>query len=164
LAAAEPPRAKSTALRFEVSVAPSLLSTATDGRILVAISRNAKVPPRRGIGQTGMTAGPLLGADAKALASGAVVVLDQNAAIFPLSHLSDLPAGRYAVQAVFAHNRDLNLPGAPGNLYSDPTTVTLDAAKGGTIPIELTKAVPAEELPTDTEQVKFIRLRSELQG
>src|SRR5207302_11461837 len=134
----------------------------TDGRVLVVLSRDKKAQPRRSIGETGLKVPPILGADAKAFRSGVTATLDQKSALFPLSHLSDLPPGDYAVQAVFAHNRDLNLPGAPGNLYSDPKTVTLDPAKGGTIRLELTKAVPPDKPPADTDYVKFIHFRSEL--
>ena len=79
-------------------------------------------PVRRSIGETGLNVPPVLGVDAKAFAPGVNVGLDQKSAIFPLAHLSVLPAGEYVVQAVFAHNRDLNLPSAPGNLYSEPKT------------------------------------------
>jgi hypothetical protein len=89
-------------------------------------------------------------------------VLDGSSAIFPIAHLSKLPKGEYQVQAVFDHNRDLRLPDAPGNLYSDPKTVTLDPAVGGVVRLELTKQLPADELPADTTLVKFIKLRSEL--
>ena len=43
---------------------------------------------------------PVLGIDAK-LDSGGKAVLDQSAAIYPLRHLAQLPAGEYHVQAVF---------------------------------------------------------------
>ncbi len=130
--------------------------------MLVVLARDAKAQPLRSIGQAGFKAPPVLGADARALADGLTVVLDQKSAIFPLSHLADLPPGEYTVQAVFACNRDLNLPSAPGNLYSQPKTVTLDPAKGGTVKLELTQAMPADQPPKDSEHVRFIRLRSEL--
>src|SRR5207248_5100347 len=134
-------------LRFEVTVAPTLLAEPADGRMLVALSRDKKAQPRRSIGETGMNVPPVLGADATAFRSGVTAILDQKSAIFPLSHLSELPAGEYLVQAVFAQNHDLNLPNAPGNLYSEPRTVSIDPAKGGTIKLELTKAVPDDKPP-----------------
>src|SRR5207247_1216443 len=57
---------------------------------------------------------------------------------------------------------DLNLVDAPGNLYSVARTFAIDPAKRGIVRLELTKAVPPEQLPADTEQVKYIKLRSEL--
>jgi hypothetical protein len=160
-AAIEHASAADTSLRFEVTVAAGLLRQPTDGRVLVVLNRDRKQQPRQSIGQTGMAAPPMLGADAKAFSAGGIVVLDQKSALFPLPHLAQLLPGEYGVQAVFAQSRDLNLPHAPGNLYSDPKTVTLDPAKGGVVKLELTQAIPAEAMPKDAADVKFIRLRSE---
>src|SRR5262249_59398105 len=57
---------------------------------------------------------------------------------------------------------DLNLPDAPGNLYSDPVTVTLDPARGGTFKLELSHRVPDEKPPDETEYVKYVTIKSEL--
>jgi hypothetical protein len=103
----------------------------------------------------------ILGADGDQLAHGVTVVLDERSAIFPLLDISKLPRGEYIIQAVFDCNRDLRLPAAPGNLVSEPRKVTLDPARGGLVKIELTRALPAEKLPADSEMVKFIKLRSE---
>jgi hypothetical protein len=162
VASQEPPSAPNTTLRFEVTLARALLPGPTDGRVLVALSRGNKDEPRLGIGHYGVDGPPLLGADAKAFAVGAVVVLDQTSAIFPLAHLGRLPAGEYAVQAVLVRNRDLNLVEAPGNLYSAAQTFLLDPVKGGTVRLELAKAIAPEALPPDTEHVRHIKLRSEL--
>lgn len=162
LFAQEPPAAGITALRFEVTVAKGLLAEPADGRVLVALSRDTKAEPRLGMGHYGSNSLPLLGADALAFTAGSTVVLDQTSAIFPVSHLSRLPPGEYAVQAVLHHNRDLNLVDAPGDLYSAARTFMIDPAKPGIVRLELTKAVPPEQLPADTEHVKYIKLRSEL--
>ena len=67
----------------------------------------------------------------------------------PIAHLSRLPKGEYHVQAVFDYNRDLRLPEAPLNLVSDPVKVTLDPAQGGTVKLELTRKLPADEPPKE---------------
>jgi hypothetical protein len=162
LAAGAEPKPVGTTLRFEVALAKGLKTEARDGRLLVALQRGKRGEPRRHIGDTGREAGPLLGRDVTAFAPGDFATLDQTAAIFPIAHLAELPAGDYVVQAVFATNRDLNLPGAPGNLFSDPVAVAVDPAKGGVVKLELTKQVPEEELPPDTELVKWVKLKSEL--
>ena len=162
LAAQEPLPAKDTALRFEVTVAPGLLAEAIDGRILVVLGRDPKAEPRLTISHYNSETALVLGADARGFGTGAVVALDQASALFPLTHLSRLPPGPYAVQAVLHHNRDLNLVNAPGNLHSTVRQVTLDPAKGGVVRLELTKAIPAEAVPADTAHVKYIKLRSEL--
>jgi hypothetical protein len=151
-----------TSLRFEVTMARGLLDQPVDGRVLVVLARRDRPEPRRTIGQTGMDAPPLLGKDANRFGPGSSVVLDQSAALFPIAHLSHLPKGEYFVQAVLDVSRDLKLPDAPGNLYSEAQKVTLDPATGGTVKLELTRKVPEEVVPAETEFVKFVKIRSEL--
>ncbi len=59
-------------------------------------------------------------------------------------------------------NLDLNMANAPGDLYSPVTTVRIDPAAGGTIPLELSRAVPRETLPPDQELVKYLKFHSRL--
>jgi hypothetical protein len=152
--------AQRTALRFEVSVARGLLAGPTDGRVLLVLAQSDRPEPRRSIGRTGMGTAPVLGIDAKALKDGGTVVLDRTSAIFPILDLSQLPKGDYHVQAVFDHNRDLRLPGAPGNLISAPRKVPLDPAAGGTVKVELTSKLPVEALPQETESIKYLKFLS----
>src|SRR5437762_3105752 len=91
-------------------------------------------------------------------AAAGLTLADQTAAIFPIAHLAKLPPGEYRAQAVFHSNRDLNLHDAPGNLYSDPVSVKLDPARGGTFKLELTRRVPDEKPPAETEHVKYVKL------
>jgi hypothetical protein len=151
---------KTTTLRFEVSVARGLLRGPLEGRVVVVLGKKGRREPRLTIGSHGMDAPPVLGADAR-LGPGGTAVVDQKCVIFPIAHLAQLPAGDYAVQAVFIHNRDLLDPHAPGNLYSNPTAVNLDPAKSGAVKLELKHAVPEEKLPADSDSVKYIKLRSE---
>jgi hypothetical protein len=163
-------RPTATNLRFEVTVAPGLLAKPTDGRLLVVLGSEAANPSRRGrrteprqaIGDTGMTAPPVLGADVTGFAPGVVGVVDRASAIFPIESLEALPTGEYDVQAVFDWNPDLRLPDAPGNLYSKVTKARLDPAQGGTVKLALTEQVPPERLPADTERVKYVKLESRL--
>jgi hypothetical protein len=150
-----------TALRFEVGVAPGLLAGPKDGRVLVVLGERARPEPRVFIGQTGLGVPTVLGADARGLKPGGKVVLDQSSACFPLAHLSSLRKGTYHVQAVLVHNRDLLLADAPGNLVSESASVALDPDVGGTVRIELSRKLPEERLPPDSEHVKFVKLRSE---
>jgi hypothetical protein len=160
--AQQPPPAKTTTLRFEVTVAKGLPTEATDGRILVILSRNLKQDPWHAVNHYSTDAAAVLGADAIALKPAATVVLDQRSVVYPLDHLAQLQPGTYAVQAVLCRNRDLCLVSAPENLYSTPFNVTIDPAKGGVVRLELSKAFPADTVPADTEFIKFVKLRSEL--
>ncbi len=44
---------------------------------------------------------------------------------------------------------------------SVPIRVALDPVKGGTVKLELTRKLPADEPPANTDQVKFLKFRSE---
>ena len=159
-----------TGLRFEVTVAPGLLPKPTDGRLLVVLGKRPKGlaalgadnEPRESIGETGLDAPPLLGADVNGFAPGVVGVVDGSSEIFPIPSLAKLPPGEYLVQAVFDWNPDLRIPDGPRNLFSEPQAVTLDPAKGGTVKLTLTKQVPPDRPPSDTATVKYVKLESKL--
>jgi hypothetical protein len=151
-----------TSLRFEVTVAKGLLPEPQDGRLLLVLDRKKSPEPRHAIGQTGLKAPPVLGRDVSGFAPGSVAVIDQTTLLFPLKHLTELPKGDYFVQAVFDTSRDLKLTNAPGNLYSEPFSAKLDPERGGTVKIELTRQIPAEELPGDDVLVKYVKIHSEL--
>ncbi len=153
---------QTTTLRFEVTRAAARTEGLPNGRLLVALGRKGSLRPVFGSIQTGMDAAPVLGHDATGFAPGKTVTLDATAAIFPIASLAKLPAGDYSVQALFASNRDLRSLDSSGNLFSDPVAVHLDPAKGGTVKLTLTHAVPPEALPKETESVKYIKLPSKL--
>jgi hypothetical protein len=160
LALAGDPPAK-TALRFDVTAAKGLLASPQDGRVLIALGRSSRGEPRLAIGEVGPGEVPILGRDANGFTAGATVTLDASAVLFPYGSLSRLPKGEYVVQAVFHYNRDLNFANAPDNLVSEPKKVTLDPAAGGVVKLELTRKLPPDQPPADTEEVKFLKLRSE---
>src|SRR5262249_8005518 len=105
---------------------------------------------------------PFLGKDVEGLAPGKTAVVDAGAALFPYDSLSRLPRGEYYVQAVFDFNRDLRIPEAPGNLYSEPQRVLLDPARGEPGRSERTRAGPPDELPRGSESARSVKIRSEL--
>ncbi|HEV3122795.1 MAG TPA: hypothetical protein VGY53_12865, partial [Isosphaeraceae bacterium] len=126
-------------MRFEVTMAPGLLESAEDGRLLVVLGAHEKPEPRLGVEQTGHEAAPLLASDVSQFAPGKVAVLDGKAAAFPIKELAQLPAGDYWVQALFDRDGEVRLPNAPGTLYSEPKRLHLDPARGETVTLELTR-------------------------
>ena len=159
LLAAEPGRP--TTLRFTVTVAAGLAADRpVAGRLLVVLGRPEGGEPRLTVGQTGIDASPILARDVAALGQGKEAVLDDRSILFPIAHLGDLRPGTYAVQAILHTNPDLNLPNAPGDLYSPVRRFRLDPATGGTVALELSRAIPSETLPADTELVRYVKIRS----
>src|SRR5690349_1084595 len=75
-----------TSLRFEVTVAKGLLTSATDGRMLVVLGKDRDSEPRFWIGEVGMNAPPVLGRDANGFSAGRRVILDSSSAIFPIDN------------------------------------------------------------------------------
>jgi S-formylglutathione hydrolase FrmB len=146
--------------QFEVTIGKAITSPAKDGRLFVVLARTNNPEPRLALGRTGLDAPEVLARDLSAFGPGAVEVLDQSAFTFPLTNLSALPTRDYFAQALFDSDTELRSPNAPGNLYSRPQKLRLDPLRGGTWKLELTQQVPPDQLPADTEQVKFIKLQS----
>ena len=147
-------------LQFEVTINKSLGTPAKDGRLFVILAPANDPEPRLTLGRSGLDAPQALARDVNAFAPGAVAVLDQSAFAFPLTNLAALPAGDYYAQALFDCDTDLRSPSAPGNLFSKPQKLHLDPAQGGTGKLELTEQIPPEQLPADTELVKFVKIQS----
>jgi hypothetical protein len=165
LNADEPARDRPGALRFEVTLNAGEHNPAPwprGGRLMVVLAPPGTREPRLTIGETGMDAPPVLGRDVDGLEPGAVAVLDGRSVLFPLDRLDQLRPGRYAVQALLHRNLDLNLTNAPGDLYGPVRTLRIDPAGGGVVELELSRALPDETLPHDTELVKHIKVRSRL--
>lgn len=147
--------------RFAVRLAPNLVSEPRpEGRLVVVIGRGDRAEPRLGIGRTDGRVDPVLGVDAAGLGPDTVIAVDATAEQFPLKSVANLPAGTYAAQAVLLTNRDLNLPDAPGNLYSEAVKFEWQPGQAATVELTLSKAVPPESVPRDTAAVKYLKLPS----
>jgi hypothetical protein len=163
LAPARAEAGDSTPLRFVVTLAPEIAgSPCRNGRLLVVLGQPERGEPRLTIGQTGVSASPVLGRDVAEFSPGAQMIVDERSIIFPIAHLSMLPPGDYAAQAVLHTNPDLNVRNAPGDLYGPARTVRIDPQAGGTIALELSRAIPGETLPPDTELVRYVKVQSRL--
>jgi hypothetical protein len=146
-------------LRFEVRLAAANVPTPpASGRVLVAVGPARGAPD---FTRTRPPVLPVLGADAEKFTADTPVTLDGKSATFPLTPLNELPAGEYTVQAIFAFNKDVNLPDAPGNRYCDPVKVRLDPKAGTTVKLTLDRTYE-EELPAETATHKYLKLPSKL--
>jgi hypothetical protein len=155
---AQPPTPP-TGITFRVKFDPKLLLGKPEpGRVLVAL---AKPKQRPDFTRTDPPRLPILGADVESFTAETVIELHNNSHTFPLVKLNDLPAGEYEVQAIFATNRDINLPNAPGNRYSTPITVKLDPVAGTVVNLTLDKTFEEQKLE-DTKTVKYLKVPSKL--
>lgn len=154
-ALAQPP---AKGITFRVKLDPKLVGANPEsGRVLVGIAKANRRPDFTNYRPPVL---PILGTDVDSFAAETVVTLDNDSTTFPAMKLNDLPAGEYSVQAILATNRDINLPNAPGNRYSDPVTVRLNAA-GTMIDITLNKSF-TERMPKETRTTKFHKIPSRL--
>ena len=163
------------AQRFEVTVSPAAYAGPITGRLIVAVSKREQPEPRLTIAPQGPA---IYGIDLDQLRAGQTAVIDDAAVSYPM-RLSDLPPGDYFVQAlILPYERVRRSDGhtiwvrmndgrvepfnrAAGNLYSDVQRVTLARANAATIRLEVTKVIPAEPLPADTEWLKHVRIQSQ---
>lgn len=147
-------------VRVEVVAVDGLVPEPVDGRMFVVFGTAADPEPRMSIGRTGLDQPPVIAGDVVRFDGRGPAVLDATAVAFPVESLRDVPAGDYIAQAVLDTNIDRKSVNAAGNLYSAPTPVTVDET-GGVIRLELTSRVPDEQLPPDTEYLRFVKIPSD---
>lgn len=155
------PASKPAGVKFQVKIAADQVGKAPEsGRVLVGIGPKGGEPDFTNYRPPVL---PILGADAADFTADKTITLDAGSDVFPADGLAKLPAGEYTVQAIFAVNRDVNLPNAPGNRYSTPVKVKLDPAAGTTVTLTLDKGLgEGQALPKETATHKFLSIPSKL--
>jgi hypothetical protein len=167
-------------LRFAISFPAARSAQPLDGRVLLFISTDSRTEPRTQSDQyRANSTQPIFGVDVDGLRPGQDVVVDGRVVGWPARHLSDIPAGDYWVQALLnryetfhrADGHTIKMPmdegegqhwdAKPGNFYSTPARLHVDPSAGGEIKISLDQEVPPIAPPTDTAQVKYLRVPNE---
>src|SRR5271155_6038755 len=136
---------------FAISFPSAQSATPLDGRLLLILSTDPSAEPRLQISNSVRTQ-MIFGLDVDALKPGQSVTLDDAAFGYPVRYLHDVPPGDYFVQVVLneyetfhrADGTTVKLPMdrgeaqhwqlAPGNLYSTPRKITLQA---GVAPVSI---------------------------
>jgi len=166
---------------FAISFPAAQSGVALDGRLILLLSRDLGREPRTHVEPNEPLASPyIFGLNVDGLAPGHAVILDDNAFGWPAARLSSLPAGEYLVQAVLnryetytlADGRNLKLPPdrgegqqwakKPGNLYSRPLRLRIDASHPVRTALILDRQIEALQPKTDSEFVRHVRIRSDL--
>jgi hypothetical protein len=164
---------------FSVSFAREQSAAALDGRLLLIVSTDPGAEPRKQINNSPGTQ-MIFGIDIDGLRPGQQTMLDERAFGYPVRSLADLKPGHYYVQAVLhryeifhlASGYTVKLPMdrgegqhwnlAPGNLYSKPQEITLEASTSSPVRILLDQVIPPIPEPKDTKYVRHVRIKSEL--
>ena len=161
--------------RFEISYPAALNAGPITGRVYIMITRDPTREPRLEIGRVGV---PFFGRDVERLGPGQSAIIDGTDLGSPVAKLGEIPPGEYTVQAfvnvysefkrsdghvVWMHDdqwEGQHWNRSPGNLYSVPQKIALDAAKGYTIKIVCDKKIPPIAPIADTQYVKRIKIQS----
>ncbi len=164
---------------FSVSFSRERSQAALDGRLLLIVSSDPSAEPRMQINNSPGTQ-MIFGTDVEGMQPGQETLVDDRAFGYPVRRLSELKPGQYYVQAVLhryetfhlASGQTVKLPMdrgegqhwnlAPGNLYSKPQEVTLEASTSSPVPIVLDQQIPPIQEPKDTKYVRHVRIKSEL--
>jgi hypothetical protein len=170
--------AQASSYRFAVSFPSTQSAEPLDGRLLLILSTDPSEEPRLQISNSVRTQ-MIFGLDVDALKPGQSAVLDDAAFGYPVRYLHDVPPGDYFVQVVLhqyetfhrADGHTVKLPMdrgegqhwqlAPGNLYSTPRKITLQAG-GAPVPIVLDQIIPPIPDPKDTPYIRHIKIQSAL--
>jgi hypothetical protein len=152
-----------------------------DGRLLLLLSNDATAEPRMQISLSANTQN-MFGVTLDGATPGSVVTVDNGATGYPRLRLSDVPPGKYRVQAFLnlyetfhlADGRVVKLAPdrgegqhwniAPGNLYSKPFEIAIGAngKPERDVDIALTEVIPPIAPAADSEFVRRIRIQSTL--
>ena len=153
---------RNSSIKFEITIEGGLISSPKSGRLFVVMSPRDQAEPRLSIGRPDAGAIPMLARDVANFGHDKTETIDESAISFPIESLAKLPAGDYSVQALFDSNIDLKSVNAPGNLYSKAQRVHLDPQNGGTVKLVLNQRIPEEELPAESNLVKYVKVQSKL--
>ncbi|HEY1880180.1 MAG TPA: hypothetical protein VGG68_09630 [Caulobacteraceae bacterium] len=169
------------AAAISVSFPSAMSAKPLDGRIILMLSRDLGREPRSHVSPDNPLDAPFMfGMTVNGWAPGAAAAIDDKAFGWPVRRLSDLPPGDYLVQAVLnryetfhlADGRVLKLPPdkgegqqwtkKPGNLYSAPIRVHVDAHHSFHATISLAAQNPPIPPRPDTQFARHIQIRSDL--
>ena len=163
--------AAQTPPRFEVTIDPKVHPGPVTGRLIVIASTRAEPEPRLTISPSGPA---IFGIDLEQHPAGKPAIVGADAIGYP-TNLPELPAGEYHVQAYLrvyseVHRADghrLWLPmndgtiepfnAAAGSLVSDVRKVRIG---DGTVALTLTRKLPPNPRPADTEWLRHVTIQS----
>ncbi|MFP3950531.1 MAG: alpha/beta hydrolase-fold protein [Candidatus Bathyarchaeia archaeon] len=166
-------------LRFNISFPRELGADPLDGRVLLMISDDDSEEPRFQI-SGGLDTQLVFGIDVDGIGPEEGVIIDESVLGYPLESISEIPPGKYWVQALLHvyetfHRGDghtVKLPMdrgegqrwriAPGNLLSTPEEVYIYPQRDELIEVTLDQKIDPLPEREDTKYVKHVRVRSEL--
>jgi hypothetical protein len=171
-------RAQAPSVTVSVQLPAERATSPLDGRLLLLVSTDSTSEPRFLVSD-GPATQLVFGQDVEDWRPGTSVTVGASAAGYPLASLRELPPGRYWVQALLNRYETFHLSTGhtvklppdkgegqqwnrkPGNLYSTPRWITLDARQRILHTVALDREIPPIEPPKDTKWIRHVTIRSE---
>ncbi len=169
---------KKGGLSFSISFTKEMSEQAQDGRLLLLLATNDKAEPRNQI-NFGLATQLAFGVDVDGMKPGDEIKIDASAFGFPIRSITDIPTAEYYIQALINRYETFNLKSGktvklppdqgegqhwnskPGNFYSKPLKVKVDAASGESIKLVMDQKIAPIKEPEDTKYVKHIKIQSQ---
>lgn len=151
----------SAALRFEVGLEPGLATNTLHGRLLVILTQDDHAEPRLALDDTDPDGPFVFGRDADQLTARKPAIMDDSAIGNRRVKLSELPPGKYFVQALLDVSTDIRSVNAAGNFLSEVQELDLNPRRREPVKLELSRRIPVEGV-AETESVRFVRIQSRL--
>ena len=155
--------------RFSVTYRGASGATPLDGRLLLILSTDPAAEPRLQISESITKTQQIFGVDVEGWKAGEPALVEGGVLGYPVESLAAIPPGTYQVQALLHryetfHRADghvVKLPmdrgegqqwsKAPGNLYSTPRAITIEAGKPATVRDRARPGDPADPGSADDE-------------
>ncbi len=165
--------------RFSITYRADRSATPLDGRLLLMLSTDPSAEPRSQISESITRTQQVFGVDVDGWKAGTPALVEGGVLGYPVESLAAIPPGTYQVQALLHryetfHRADghvVKLPmdrgegqqwsKAPGNLYSTPRAITIEAGKPATFEITLDQVIPPIPDPPTTKYVRHEKIQSE---
>jgi len=165
--------------KFTISFTQEMSDQPLDGRLLLLLANNDKSEPRFQISD-GLKTQLVFGIDVDAWAPGNKITVDNSAFGFPIRNIGEIPSGDYYVQALVNRYETFNLStgktvklppdqgegqqwhSKPGNLYSKPVKLTIEAGGSTSVEIVMDQKIAPPTEPADTKYIKHIKIQSKL--
>lgn len=131
------------------------------GRLFIVFTQDSQVEPRQAIGDEPAppNASPFFAVDLENW-NGEPIEFIPNAG-FPLQSIALLEQGQWHVQALLDQNIVLSDLDSPGNHYSLSQTLQIDSSPKS-LNFILSETVADELMPTDSDLLKHVRIKSDL--
>ena len=164
---------------FSVEFDTGLTEQGQDGRLLLLLATHDEEEPRFLVNNSADTQ-LIFGLNVEDWQGGSEVFFDNEIKGFPLASLAEVPPGSYYAQALLNRYKDFSLSNGkvvslppdrgegqqwnrkPGNFYSQPVKIDIDASQAQAFALKLDQVIPDIVPPEDTQYIKHVRMRSEL--